>query len=229
MDNEPIDNTNRYFKGQHKNEFIACFCRKHWIVILPTLLGFVLFSTFVVITLLILSRQSILPTSMVKFALLLAVALGTLYIHRFFMKLVNYFLDIMILTNYRIITLRKTLYMHSERDAIDMAKVQDVIKRQSGFLKNILQYGEIVITLSGASITKHITAIPNPDYHFRKINDLKREYVQKRVQQKKKVDNISSGRTHATLDVTHELEKLHEPMPQATEEAPNPHNGAPTF
>jgi hypothetical protein len=54
-----IDNTNRNFKGQQRNEMVHCFCRKHWIVLVPHLIGFLFLVVLPLIFLLFISSETL--------------------------------------------------------------------------------------------------------------------------------------------------------------------------
>lgn len=204
-----MDNTDKYFRGQQKHEYIACFCRKHWVALVPLGLEILFFAILTGTIAYILTFLENKP--LIEGTILIGVAAATFFLHQFALKLISYFLDILVITNHRVITLKKTLFLHDDRDAIDLAKMQDVIKRQNGLIKNILGYGELIITLSGASITKHITHIPNPEYHFRKINELKREYIIKRSEEKRKLDHLTQEKRHEGLDPMEDPEEMNEP------------------
>lgn len=181
-----IDNTNKHFKGQQKNEIVHCFCRKHWIVLLPHLLG--IFSALAILLLFISINHSYIA-DLIGGPLYVAATwfflLGlTYYFHYFFIRIFNYYLQILIITNFRIIHLDQTLYFHRNRDSIDLPEIQDIEIQQNGLLKTLLNYGELIITLSSAHASKTIYCIPNPEYHFRKINKTKREYITLRRLQK---------------------------------------------
>lgn len=204
-----MDNTDKYFRGQQKHEYIACFCRKHWVALVPLWLEIMLFVMLAVTVAYILTFLE--NELMIGGTILIGVAVSTFFLHRFALELISYFLELLVITNHRVITLKKTLFLHDDRDAIDLAKMQDVIKKQSGLIKNILGYGEIIITLSGASITKNITHIPNPEYHFRKINELKREYIIRRTEEKRTLDGMTQEKRTEGLDMMEELEEMNEP------------------
>lgn len=182
------NHTNRHFKGQHDTEVVQCFCRKHWIILIKDFLGFFIFLGLLILTSVFLKSiynffvQDSLIIHLVAFSI---VGLFTFYIHRFFLRLVRYFLEIVIITNYRIVVLNKSLYLRDSKDATDLPKIQDLKKHQNGILRNFLRFGDIEITLSATSTTKFLKHIPNPDYHFRKINLLKREYIKERIGFKK--------------------------------------------
>lgn len=176
-----IDNTNRNFKGQQKNEIVLCFCRKHWIVLLPRI---ILFVVLLLLPFIMLFGMEVLksggrfidPLIYRIFALVVIIAV-TYYLHRCFISFLNYYLQIVIITNLRVVYLDQTLYFHRNRDSLDLHEIQDVVLHQDGIIKTLLNYGEITITLSSAHASKTFTCIPNPEYYFRKINKTKREYI----------------------------------------------------
>lgn len=178
-----VDNTNRNFKGQQKNEVVHSFCRKHWIVLVPHLIGFLCIVVFPVLFLLFIPQDA-LSSIMSPFAyrIIAGIALVgiTYYFHRFFLRFFAYYLQIMIITNFRVIQLDQTLFFNRNRDSIDLPEIQDIVIQQKGVIKTILNYGELTITLSSAHSSKMLTCVPNPEYFFRKINKTKREYITSR-------------------------------------------------
>lgn len=198
-----IDHTDRHFKGQHKTEVVSCFCRKHWIVLVKDFLGFIIFLTLLTLTVIyskgiynFFSQDSLFINVMALFVS----GVFTFFLHKFFLKMIRYFLEIVIITNYRIVVLNKSLYLQDSKDAMDLAKIQDIKKRQDGILRNLLRFGELEITLSSTSENKILKFIPNPDYHFRKINTLKREYIKERIQNNRTVhNNIKINKDGSTI------------------------------
>ncbi|MBA4336924.1 hypothetical protein C0416_04110 [bacterium] len=175
-------NTDRHFKGQLENETVECFCRKHWIVLTRDILGFLIF--IVVLIFSIVNFRGVYTffsqdSSLITFMAFSIVSLFTLYIHHFFLRIIRYYLEVVIITNYRIVDVDKSLYLRDAKDAIDIAKIQDIKESRNGILKKMLNFGELIITLSSTATTKTLNFIPNPGYHFRKINELKREYIKK--------------------------------------------------
>lgn len=192
------DNTNRHFKGQLDSEEVQCFYRKHWIVLSKDFIGFFAFLTVASITVFHFNKLHDFFAQDLAFMTLLAFALVgvfTIYIHKFFLRIIRYFLDIVIITNYRIVALDKSLYLRDSKDAIDLPKIQDVQKEQDGLFKKIFKFGELTLTLSSTATTKTLKFTPNPDYHFRKINRLKREYIRERLRSRHQKDLRSNAKT----------------------------------
>ncbi|MBI2638233.1 PH domain-containing protein [Candidatus Peregrinibacteria bacterium] len=178
-----IDNTNRNFKGQQRNEVVHSFCRKHWIVLVPYFIGAIFFIGLPLVFLLFVPRDTILslvsPLTYRIIAGLIFIGM-TYYFHRLFLRFFNYYLQVLIITNFRVVQLDQTLFFNRNRDSIDIPEIQDMVIQQSGIFKTILNYGELTITLSSAHASKSLTCVPNPEYFFRKINKTKREYITSR-------------------------------------------------
>lgn len=192
------DNSNRHFKGQHSTEAVECFCRKHWIILVKDFLGFFIFIGLLVLTSIYFKHiynffiQDSLAINLLAFGL---IGFFTFYIHKFFLRMIQYFLEIVIVTNYRIVVLKKSLYLKDSKDATDLPKIQDMIKHQNGILRNFLRFGDIEITLSSSSTTKILKNIPNPDYHFRKISKVKSGYVQETSNERRqRKEGIEKGK-----------------------------------
>lgn len=182
-----IDNTNKNFKGQQKNETVLCFTRKHWIVLLPHFIGFAVFIAALLGFFILFSNKAIAELmSQLSYRIAAAfVLIGlTFYIHRFFVRFFNYYLQTLIITNFRVLQLDQTLYFSRNRDSIDLPEIQDIVIQQNGIMKTLFNYGEITITLSSAHASKTLYCVPNPEYYFRKINKTKREYITTRRTEK---------------------------------------------
>lgn len=170
-------NRDMHFKGQQTNEEIICFCRKHWITAL---------SHFGLCALLILG-DAILIFNFRKFYGIVAgnfavsllyfgiVVLLTIYIHKVFLRIFSYFLNTIIFTNSRVIMHHKTLFLKDSHEVLDITKIQDVRKLQDGFFKNLLGYGDLMITLASDKASILLTYVPNANFHFRCLSRIKRD------------------------------------------------------
>ncbi len=178
----------KHFKGQLDTEDVECFYRKHWVVLINNFLGFFIFMgilVFVAANFRGMHDFFASDSFFINFLAFSTVTLFTVYIHRFFLRIIRYYLDIVVVTNYRIVSIDKSLYLRDSKDAVDLPKIQDINKNQHGIMKKILKFSDLVITLSSTSTTKTLGFVPNPDYHFRKINQLKREYIRERISGRK--------------------------------------------
>lgn len=177
-----IGNANRYFKGQMADEEVLAFTRKHWVLILPHLLStFLIFVSVILSGILIDFKQldATLGAIPYRVVVLCAVAVITYLMHLSFIKILDYYLRTVIITNMRIIELNKTIFFTDKKDTIDLSEIQDLTMARDGVLQTLLDYGELDIVLSSSSQSKMLRYIPNPNYYFRKIVKTKQAYVNK--------------------------------------------------
>lgn len=185
FDHNTEDFTDRHFPGQDRLEEIVLYTRKHPIVLLPHVLGFM--ASLIIFPMVIYTLKSFItePDSLVFPALFLLLFAGyTYYFHRFFLKLFNYYLGITILTNFRIIQLQKTVFFINNKDTIDLHKIQDLKKDQNGLLSTLFNYGTLVVEVSAIHETKCLRYIPYPEKWFQALNEAKRIYIDKRREKK---------------------------------------------
>ncbi|MBI4994311.1 PH domain-containing protein [Candidatus Peregrinibacteria bacterium] len=191
------DNTNRNFKGQQKNETVLAFTRRHWLVIIPHILWLLMLGAVPVGIFWFRASYNFTEfISPVAYRIIsgLAIIGITYFLHACFLRFCNYYLQVFIVTNFRVIQLDQTLYFVRNRDSIDLREIQDIEIHQKGVIQTIFNYGELVITLSSAHATKYIPFMPNPEYFFRKINKTKREYIAARTLEKGRASLVISGK-----------------------------------
>jgi hypothetical protein len=159
-------------------EEVLSFARKHWVALLPDIMPYSLYLSVIIVFFAISSQFRLPSINQPFFQLLVFLALiSTAYVtHRFFVHVINYFLNVIIVTNYRIVEIKKTLFIKDIKESIDMKKIQDIQFQQDGLVKNMLKFGELQIIL-GNSENKVISQVPNPDYFFRLLNQIKAEFI----------------------------------------------------
>ncbi len=170
---EEINNLNKNFRGQQKNEVVYCFSRKHWIVIAPHIIGFVVFIAGIASFFVFAPHADIkafMGEDAYRSLMLMVLFVLTFYLNRFFLRMFNYYLKIFIITNIRIVELSHTLYFTRNSESVDIHEIQELEIHQKGLLPTVLNYGDIIATLSSAYSTRTIHCVPNPEYYFRKIN-----------------------------------------------------------
>lgn len=167
-----MNNLDRYFKGQQTNETFVCFCRHHWITLFKEIVFFAIFALLMgyVISQVETIKEILQGSREMKLLFLTGFLMATLYIHKFFIKLLNYFVNIGIITDTRIIDHKKTLFFVDTMDSLDMAQIQNIERVGEGILPNLLGYGDIKIYLTASSGVKTFNCIPNAKFHFRCMN-----------------------------------------------------------
>ncbi len=211
---DPDDHTNRHFHGQQPAERVLCFCRKHPIVLWrPFLLTGLIMATLAAGIVLLLGLPG---TEAWPWRLLLAAFFLTMTVahHGFFLRFFQHYLEIVILTNYRVIDLKKSVFIHDDKEMVDLHEIQDIKKNQDGLWANIFNYGDIIITTSSSTSSMSLQDLPHPDYYLNRINEGKRHYILDRRSQKA-VDR--AGVPHSGTEA---------PAPRSISSspvAPNPH------
>lgn len=160
------------------DEFVICYFRKHWLILLPTVL------TIPIIFCLLAAGLFYLPFvntshTVAAAAVLTGFFLLHLAIHRQFFKIFYYFLHTIMLTNHRIVEVDRSLFLRDSKNSIDISNVQDIEKKQSGLFQNLLNFGSLVIYLSGSSAPSVIDMVPRPEYQYKKINQAKADLMER--------------------------------------------------
>lgn len=189
----PIDNRDRFFKGQHSDENFVCFFRHHWIVLLKQFIYFIAFGLFCVVTMMAMSKiQDIIREDRaLKILFLTGYMALTFFMHRIFIKMLNYFTNIGIITDMRVIIHKKSIFFIDDMDSIDMSQIQNIETIKTGLLPSLLRYGSIKIFLNASDAITTLYLIPNPKFHFRCISRQKEISQQRRQHQ-----SIKEVKTH---------------------------------
>jgi len=182
---DEINHADRYFRGQHRHEHVDLFFHKHWITLFKISINSVIFiGVFLFLIWIHLKIHSVDSTSnIVNISVdILLILMLMVFVHKLFLRLFNYELDIVIATNFRILDPKRTVFLHWDVDTIDLTKIQDIAVRQEGFWQNLLQYGDLIITLSGSNKGFVIDHVSKPELCMQKINHIKREHIFSRQQ-----------------------------------------------
>ena len=153
-------------------EVVLSYFRRHWIQIFPALMMLPLSCLICVLILVYILSPASHTTLGISF-LSLGLLFFTALIHNQFLSVFRYYLSTVIATNMRIVILDKSIFFRDSMTAIDLAKIQDIQKRQVGFLQHMFKFGSIRLTLSGGEPFE-ITLVPQPDFQFKKLNEIKK-------------------------------------------------------
>lgn len=171
---------------QPKYEEVQFFFRKHWTHFLkPIIFGLIiallaLFFFLVLGSILNFFRITILY----PFFAFVVIIFIILFIDIFFLQVINYFFNVIIVTDCRIIIARKTVFLRNDNDTIDLTKIQDIAVVSRGLFRNYLNYGALIITLSTSAPPILIPFAPNPHYYLEQMNRVKREHILRRQSRK---------------------------------------------
>lgn len=170
----------KHFPGQNEKEIIQFLVRKHWII--DAKVAMITLATFVIPVLIFASAiiaywpdffTNFREVLTVFFLIYLLFAELVLYI-----KWLNEELDLIIVTNIRVINLDQVKFMERTVSETNLAQVQDVKGIAKGILSNILDYGDLEIQTAAEKIVFRIENVPHPFKTARKIMTLRDEALQ---------------------------------------------------
>lgn len=174
------------FKGQLKYENFQFFFRKHWVKFIKPILFSLPVGLLVLVILMILGRLTLFVDYVfvrafyVYFTLFISVGFFLLAS----LQMVNFYFDMVIVTDSRILIIKKTCFLKNNSDAIDLTKIQDIAVESHGILRNYLRYGKLIITLSTSAPPIVIAYVPDPHFYLEWANRVKREHILKRRTQR---------------------------------------------
>jgi hypothetical protein len=175
------------FKGQLKYENFQFFFRKHWVHFLKPFFLMIPVFLLIFIILLGLGRLSLMVnlTFIRVFYVLFAIVVTIVFLTIFFLQIMNFYFDLVIVTDCRIVIAQKTIFLRNNSDAIDLTKIQDIAVEAHGILRNYLRYGKLVITLSTSAPPIAIGYVPDPHFYLEWTNRVKREHILQRQEKRR--------------------------------------------
>lgn len=172
------------FEGQEKDELEVALYRKH-----PIALGkkfiFYIFTLFIILAayILIKTHTNWLDdnTSLLFMVLVIFAGLYVLFTLLFlFHAWVDYYLDLLIITNERIINIRQEGLFHRSVSELRLYRIQDVTSEIKGFIATIFKYGKVEIQTASGEGRFIFDQVPRPEIVAQKIMQLHEKYVEEK-------------------------------------------------
>lgn len=169
----------RAFPGQRANEQIQVFVRKHWIIDVKVASAFFLLAVLPTVLYLLgvfyfwngeLDLAKL--TALLGFLVYMLYAMLITYV-----KWLNEELDIILVTNQRVISHDQIDLFHREISEANVGQVQDVKGIEKGLFGHLLHYGELVIQTAARDIFFTIKNVDKPYEKARAILDLRDVYL----------------------------------------------------
>lgn len=149
------------------DEHIVHIVRKHWILLIRNFASTLVIGFFVlfIFSALVGSNGAVSPKAVFGLMLLLLIIWIIL-----FTIWTNYYLDIWIVTDKRIINIDQISLFQRSKSTLRIERVQDVTVQKHGILQELFNFGTIrVQTASAENSISVINGIPNPNYVQRAI------------------------------------------------------------
>jgi len=175
------------FPGQEKDEKIILVLRRHWWVILKMFTFYlVLFLLPLVLRGLALNYTDLLANPQTKTAIILNLIMSLYYFYVitfFFRAWIDYYLDVWIITDERIVNIEQKGLFSRHISAHRLYRIQDVTSEVKGFLPTFLHFGNVHVQTAGPNPRFEFKQIPNSYDVTKKILALVRWKKQKMMEQ----------------------------------------------
>lgn len=168
----------RHFPNQKPNEHVLMFLRRHWIVPLKIVfINFCLVLIPIVFYIAITAYATYLEEVVYNAIFILLTSAFYLFIILFaFTNFVDYYLDVWIVTNQRIINIEQKGLFSRVVSEKDLGVMQDITADVSGFLPTLLEYGDIYIQTAAEQERFVFKQVPFAGEVARRISNLVAEY-----------------------------------------------------
>ena len=165
------------------NEKIVFSARRHWFVFLGHVLIILLFSALPAFFFSTLAGRDLPFSSLPGDSFYLAAfayALWLLFLWiALFVGWTNYYLDILILTDKKVIDIEQKSLFHREVSSFPLEKVQDVTVNVRGIIATFLKFGDVHVQTAGESRDFILRAAKNPFAVKEKILEAQRKILEK--------------------------------------------------
>lgn len=171
-------NRENTFPGQQVGEEVELMTVFHWIKLVPFFLEVAVLLT----GLFVLNFYSDFFVNVTPFTKLVinSIALA-LVIHMFCFRLYNYFLKVIIITNYRLIDIRHSVFLRREQEDIAMTNVQDCHFQQRGIFPRIFKYGDLIIMGTSSDIKYTFHSVPRVAKIHNLINEIQQKSIRRPI------------------------------------------------
>lgn len=156
-----------YFVHEKLNEHIVYELRRHWITFLPRIVMF-LFMLLVPVVVYFLVQKLFpdLLTGPISYPL--TVLFGSVYglfsLLFFYFQFIDFYLDLWIITNDRIIDIEQRGLFDREIGELELLNIQDATSDVRGFFPTIFHYGNLTVATASSTQSIIFRQIPRPDF-----------------------------------------------------------------
>ena len=173
-----MEQSQKYFESQNDKEEICMLVRKHWFMLLPSLMviGLLYFIGAFSIFLLPALMPEITVGAAYNFYIIVTSLLFLMTTNIFFYVLLIYHLNVGLVTNEHIVEVVQERLFSRKVSQLEMGKIQDVAAHQSGVMQTILNYGDVTIQTAGELPNFIFRKVPDPNKIAQTISKLAVEF-----------------------------------------------------
>ncbi|MBT6068421.1 hypothetical protein HOG48_01565 [Candidatus Peregrinibacteria bacterium] len=219
------------FPGQKEGEKVRLIVSKHWIIYVHMLKQFVIFAIVPFFTVIFLTADTD-PNVKSIFYIFALVYLSYFFLI-VFIKWLDELLDIIIVTNKRIISIEQVNLFQNTSSETNLPMIQDVKSRKKGILGSLFHFGELEIQTAAEKIAFRITDVAQPFTQAKAILDARDEFIRESKGHHHRTDDPTSGlRYHGAAERAQPVAPASAPGPipptQSVAPAPTSPSIAPT-
>lgn len=162
------------FPGQQAGENLEMMTTLHWVTMVPyfAILGFISFIIY-------LGNNMLYWIYGEDVSMWLIIFFDSIYIlilwHLACIRILNYFLQVILVTNYRLLSLNSSTVLQRETKMIDFLNVQDIECIQKGIVQRVLNYGTITIHNAAGDELFIFEFVPRPTKFYNRLNHIYRK------------------------------------------------------
>lgn len=170
------------FDEMYDDEKVAVFARKHWLVFLGNVLvTFLLLLVPIVIYVVINFYLSDVLAGISYNYYFIGASVYYLFVISYYIAgFIDFYFDLVIVTNYRVVDIRQDGLFHRSVDESDLIKIEDVRVNTKGFFATLFNLGDVEVQTAGSARNFSFRAIPNSQMIARKIMDLYEKKLKER-------------------------------------------------
>lgn len=178
------------FPGQAPDEKVLLFARRHWLSFLPFLGITIAMSLIPMITIiLVYFTDSDIFTSFVLTLIIFGFSAYLLLVLAVFLVAwMDYYFDILILTDRRIIDIEQRGLFNREITELELLHIEDVRAELKGFWQSFFNFGEVYIQTAGTAPNFSFPFIPNPNVVARQIMSTYEKKLHTQPESQKTID-----------------------------------------
>ncbi|MBI4128196.1 MAG: PH domain-containing protein [Parcubacteria group bacterium] len=163
---------------QAPEEQVLLFLRRHIIILYVRIALFIILGglPFLFQSLLVVTGGTQSLGGFLDFFVLAAVVYELFLWLFLFINFVDYYLDIWIVTNRKIIAIEQRRLFHFVVSELDLSRIQDVTSEVIGIFPALFNYGDVLIQTAGTEPRFKFSQVPDPAKVRRTIQDLIRSH-----------------------------------------------------
>lgn len=171
--------TKKHLPNQLPGEKVVKILRRHWFIPLKTILFYILLGCIPIVFIYLISKTTPgLLESYIGYPLLV-LGISTYYLFNilfFFQGLIDYYLDVWIITNQRIINIEQKGLFARIISEQRLSRIQDVTSEVKGILNTLFGYGNVFVQTAGEEKRFNFWEIPDAHEIARIIHEVADKY-----------------------------------------------------